>query len=307
MGPSVSLRAALQDCGLGDQPSNSCVWDEGFMFEVIIVGGGPTGMMLACELRLHGVDVVVMEKDRRPGGLVRSLGLHPRSIEIIDQRGLLDRLLAERYRTGRVFLAADAAHVHPPIGGQGLNLGIQDAFKLGWKLAAEVDGWSPQGLLDSYHTERHPVAADVMNFTRAQTVMISPEPGPQAVRRLFGELMDFEDLSRFLVEGATGIGIRYNFSEGRELVGRRLRDVRLSHGRLYERIHGGRGLLLDQTGSLSVDGRADQVNHVVDVSDELDTPAALLRPDGHVAWVGGRQQDLLDHLPAWFGAASPAR
>ena len=122
--------------------------------------------------------------------------------------------LAERYRIGRVFLAGDAAHVHPPLGGQGLNLGIQDAFNLGWKLAAEVNGWAPEGLLDSYHTERHPVADDVLNTTRAQSELISPEPGPQAVRRLLTELMDFEDVSRFLIEKVTAIGVRYDFGEG---------------------------------------------------------------------------------------------
>ncbi len=138
--------------------------------------------------------------------------------------------LAERYRAGRVFLAGDAAHVHPPLGGQGLNLGIQDAFNLGWKLAAEVNGWAPQGLLDSYQAERHPVAADVLNTTRAQSELISPEPGPQAVRRLLAELMEFEDVSRFLAEKVTGIGIRYDFGEGHGLIGKRLRDIRLSRG-----------------------------------------------------------------------------
>ena len=480
------------------------------MPEVIISGGGPAGMMLASELRLHDVDVLVLEKDAEPSQLVRSLGLHPRSIEIMDQRGLLDRFLAhgqqypgagrrfagidkpspvtldtahdyvlgiaqpgtdrrlaeravelgaqirrcrevtgveqdddgvsveladgarlrsrwlagcdggrslvrrllgvgfpgepaqtewllaeievttppdelaavadkvrqrhkgfgigpagnglpgnrlyravvpaatvaedrttpptleefqaqlrayagtdfgvhsarwlsrftdatrlaERYRAGRVFLAGDAAHVHPPLGGQGLNLGIQDAFNLGWKLAAEVNGWAPEGLLDSYQTERHPVAADVLNTTRAQSELISPEPGPRAVRRLLAELMDFEDVSRFLTEKVTGIGIRYDFGAGRELIGTRLRDIRLSRGRLYELMHRGRGLLLDQTGELSAAGWADRVDHVIDVSDELDVPAVLLRPDGHVAWTGDDQQDLLNHLPTWFGAAA---
>ena len=101
--------------------------------------------------------------------------------------------LVERYRVGRVLLAGDAAHIHPPVGGQGLNLGIQDAFNLGWKLAAEVGGWAPDGLLDSYHTERHPVAADVLSNTRAQMLLLSTEPGPQAVRRLVAELMDFAE------------------------------------------------------------------------------------------------------------------
>ena len=122
--------------------------------------------------------------------------------------------LAERYRAGRVLLAGDAAHIHPPTGGQGLNLGIQDAFNLGWKLAAEVGGWAPEGLLDSYQAERHPVAADVLDNTRAQMELLSLEPGPQAVRRLVSELMDFEDVNRYLIEKITAIGVRYDFGEG---------------------------------------------------------------------------------------------
>ncbi|MET7704583.1 rifampin monooxygenase [Micromonospora sp. NPDC005413] len=211
--------------------------------------------------------------------------------------------LAERYRVDRALLAGDAAHIRPPLGGQGLNLGIQDAFNLGWKLAAEINGWAPEGLLDSYHVERRPVAAAVLDNTRVQSELMSTEPGPQAVRRLMSELMDFEDVNRYLVEKVTAIGVRYDFGEGHELLGRRLRDVGLKRGRLYDLMHGGRGLLLDQTGRLSVAGWADRVDHVVDVSEELDLPAVLLRPDGHVAWVGEDQQDLLDQLPRWFGAA----
>jgi hypothetical protein len=212
--------------------------------------------------------------------------------------------LAARYRTGRVLLAGDAAHIHPPTGGQGLNLGLQDAFNLGWKLAAEVHGWAPEGLLDSYHAERHPVAADVLDNTRAQMQLLSSEPGPQSVRRLLAELVKFEDVNRYLVEKVTAIGIRYDFGEGPDLLGRRLRDVRLDEGRLYALMHAGRGLLLDQTGGLSVEGWADRVDHVVATSEELDAPAVLLRPDGHVAWVGADQQDLAGHLPRWFGAAA---
>jgi hypothetical protein len=116
--------------------------------------------------------------------------------------------------------------------------------------------------------------------------------------------MDFEDVSRFLIEKITAIGVRYDFGDGHKLIGKRLRDIRLSRGRLYELMHQGRGLLLDQTGELSVAGWADRVDHVIDLSDELDVPAVLLRPDGHVAWTGVDQQSLLDHLPTWFGAAT---
>ncbi len=475
------------------------------MFDVIVAGAGPTGSMLAAELRLHGVRTLVLERDPEPSGHVRSLGLHVRSIEIMDMRGLLerflahgtryeragsfaaidapwpermdtahpyilgiqqpvtDRLLAERaaelgaeirrghavvgldqdatgvdveladgtrlrstwlvgcdggrstvrgllgvgfpgepatvewltgemevttppdevaavvarvrathkgfgvgpagdglcrvvvpaervaedhsvpptldqvrrqlrvyagtdfgvhsprwlsrfgnatrlaehYRAGRVLLAGDAAHVHPPLGGQGLNLGVQDAVNLGWKLAAEVAGWAPDGLLDSYQTERRPVADDVLTNTRAQSELTATGPGPLAVRRLLTELMGFEEVNRHLIEKITAIGVRYDLGGGHPLLGRRLRDVRLGPGRLYELMREGRGLLLDRTGRLSVAGWADRVDHVVDTTaagEELDVPAALLRPDGHVAWVGDDQPSLLEHLPRWFGA-----
>ncbi|WP_067687112.1 rifampin monooxygenase [Nocardia jejuensis] len=210
---------------------------------------------------------------------------------------------AEHYRVGRVFLAGDAAHIHPPMGGQGLNLGVQDAFNLGWKLAATVNGWAPEGLLDTYEAERHPVAAAVLDNTRAQMQLMSLDPGAQAVRRLVARLMDFDEVSRFLTEDLTAISVRYDFGEGPELLGRRLRDIALKQGRLYGLMHRGRGLLLDQTGRLAVTGWADRVDHVVDVSEELHVPAVLLRPDGHVAWIGEDQRELTARLTTWFGAA----
>jgi 2-polyprenyl-6-methoxyphenol hydroxylase-like FAD-dependent oxidoreductase len=212
--------------------------------------------------------------------------------------------LADRFRDGRVLLAGDAAHVHPPTGGQGLNLGIHDAFNLGWKLAAQVNGWAPEGLLDSYQAERRPVAADVLSNTRAQMELMSLEPGPQAVRRLVTELMAFEDVNRYLTEQILALNVRYDLGAEPGLVGRHMRDIGLKRGRLYSLLHAGRGLLLDQTGRLSVAGWAEHVDYVPDVSEELDVPAVLIRPDGHVAWAGEDQQDLLGHLPRWFGAAA---
>ncbi|MGW3964900.1 rifampin monooxygenase [Amycolatopsis sp. NPDC005003] len=213
--------------------------------------------------------------------------------------------LAERYRTGRVLLAGDAAHIHPPIGGQGLNLGIQDAFNLGWKLAAQLRGWAPEPLLDTYQAERRPVAEAVLDNTRAQTELSSPEPGPRAVRRLLAELMDFDEVNRHLIGKITAIDLRYDFGAGPGLLGRRLRDIDVKQGRLYDRLHRGRGLLLDRTERLTTGAWSDRVDHLADRTAALDVPAVLLRPDGHVAWIGDDQRDLDGRLARWFG--SPLR
>lgn len=215
--------------------------------------------------------------------------------------------LAERYRVGRVLLAGDAAHIHPPTGGQGLNLGLQDAFNLGWKLAAQIRGWAPETLLDTYHGERHQVAEDVLDNTRAQMELLSREPGARAVRRLFTELMDFDEVNRHLIEKITAIDVRYDFGAEHDLVGRRLRDLDLDFDlsqahHLYDLLHHGRGLLLERTERrLTVDRWSDRVDHLTDRAAPLDVPCLLLRPDGHIAWIGDDQQDLNGHLARWFG------
>lgn len=223
--------------------------------------------------------------------------------------------LAEAYRSGRVFLAGDAAHVHPPFGGQGLNLGLQDALNLGWKLAAAVNGWAPDELLDTYFTERHPVAADVLNTTRAQSELVSTEPGPQAVRKLLTELMEFDTVNRHLIGKITALDIRYDFGPGPDLVGRRQRDIPLGQGTLYDRMHTGRGVLLDRMGELLLEGWADRVDSIAGAGLHPQVPSRLLRPDGHIVWLesepdegGGSsadsQADLVDALETWFGPAS---
>ncbi|MCE7004070.1 rifampin monooxygenase [Kibdelosporangium philippinense] len=208
---------------------------------------------------------------------------------------------AERYRVGRVLLAGDAAHIHPPAGGQGLNLGVQDAVNLGWKLAGQIRGWAPQTLLDTYQSERHPVAAEVLDNTRAQVAVMSSEPGAQAVRRLLTDLMGFDEVNRYLLEKITAIGIRYDLGEGPDLLGSRMPDIDLKQGQLYDQLHRGRGLVLDRTERLSTEGWSDRVDYLGDPTAALDVPAILLRPDGYVAWIGDDQRDLNDHLARWFG------
>ncbi|MCS5713264.1 FAD-dependent monooxygenase [Herbiconiux sp. CPCC 205716] len=225
--------------------------------------------------------------------------------------------LAERYRAGRVLLAGDAAHVHPPLGGQGLNLGLQDAFDLGWRLAADVAGWAPAGLVDGYEAERRPVAEQVLRLTRAQSELLSPEPGPQAVRQLVGELMQLEPVARALAERISGLGIRYAPPAGDDrdddpfdLVGRRMRDLPLGDGRrLFDLTHGGRGLLLDGTGTLEAEGWTERVDRVTVAGDDgsaLPAPAVLLRPDGRVAWAGDDTASLVRALERWFAAPTGA-
>jgi 2-polyprenyl-6-methoxyphenol hydroxylase-like FAD-dependent oxidoreductase len=207
----------------------------------------------------------------------------------------------EHYREGRVFFAGDAAHIHLPIGGQGINLGIQDAFNLGWKLAATVQGWAPDGLLDTYHAERHPVAARVLRNTCAQSVIINPSQDGNiaAVRDIFIDLLRLPDVNRFISGMISGLDVHYPG------LGRRMIDLDLTtqggQTRASWLMRSGRGLLLSLDDEpRSIEGWADRIDHVTaKASEEVD--AVLVRPDGYIAWSSADAEPLENALARWFG------
>ncbi|MEA5360354.1 FAD-dependent monooxygenase [Amycolatopsis sp., V23-08] len=223
-----------------------------------------------------------------------------------------------RYRRGRVLLAGDAAHVHPPFGGQGLNMGIQDAVNLGWKLAAEVTGRAPAGLLDSYHDERHPVAARVLLNTRAQDALMRGGPETESLRTVVAELLAVPEANRRMSAEISALGVRYDLGDG-PLVGRRVPPaaVVLADGSTRDTLgllRGAKGVLLNLAGEPAYGKLAARWGERVDVVEagapegELASFSALLvRPDGHVAWSAGRgepadEAGLEVALSRWFGS-----
>jgi flavin-dependent dehydrogenase len=207
---------------------------------------------------------------------------------------------ADRYRVGRVLLAGDAAHIHFPAGGQGLNLGVQDAMNLGWKLAAEVRGRAPEGLLDTYESERHPVGARVLENVHAQKALFPQGPESSALRGLFVELAKNPAVTRQLAGMVSGLDIRYEMDgPAHGLLGARLPDVKLDvdgeQRWASDLMHSGRGVLLTTEAR-----HYDQVDVVlVPELPGLDADALLVRPDGYVCWVG---LDGLDTpIARWFG------
>jgi 2-polyprenyl-6-methoxyphenol hydroxylase-like FAD-dependent oxidoreductase len=224
---------------------------------------------------------------------------------------------AQWYRVGRVLLAGDAAHVHSAVGGPGLNLGLQDVANLGWKLAAELRGDAPSGLLDTYHDERYPVGRRVMMHTQAQSALLAPGGEVTALRELFGELLTLPEPVRYLAGMLAGADVHYTCSgaAAHPLAGRWVPDfplvVRGRPTRLAELARNGRPLLLDLRGDPDVaqvaSGWTDRVDLVVGHSDQAPFDAALIRPDGHTAWIAGAAGSLTDALCAWFGepAARP--
>ena len=199
---------------------------------------------------------------------------------------------ATSYRAGRVLLAGDAAHVHSPFGGQGLNLGIGDAMNLGWKLAAEIQGWAPDGLLDTYTAERHPIGAWVLDWTRAQIAIMKPEPYARALRGVLTDLAATTDGTTFLGTSIAGLRQRYDLGSEHPMVGRSVPEVTLADGsRLAGHLHDGAGVLV---GPARVTG--GRIRAVA-----AGAPGMLVRPDGIVAWVDGDGDHLDAAVRRWFG------
>jgi 3-(3-hydroxy-phenyl)propionate hydroxylase len=225
---------------------------------------------------------------------------------------------AASYRHGRVLLAGDAAHVHPPQGGQGLNTGVQDAVNLGWKLAQVVEGTSGESLLDTYHAERHPVGARVLRNTMAQVALSGPGDRHQALRDTVAELLGMDEPRRRFAAMISGLDIHYDLGDGHPLLGRRMPDLDLVTAaravRVFALLHDARGVVLNLGTPLAFD-TAPWSDRVLAVDAEYDggwelpvlghvaAPAAvLIRPDGYVAWVGdGTDTGLRDELTTWFG------
>ncbi|TPM37276.1 FAD-dependent monooxygenase [Mesorhizobium sp. B2-3-4] len=228
---------------------------------------------------------------------------------------------AAAYRNRRVLLAGDAAHIHPPMGGQGLNIGVQDAVNLGWKLAQVVKRISPESLLDSYHAERHPVAARVLRNTMAQVALRRMDARTKALGDTVAELLAMDEPRKRIAGEMSGLGLHYDFGEGHALLGRRMPDLDLltANGplRLFTLLHDAQPVLvnLGEPGRLDIApwaGRIRQVDAVYAGAWELPVlgtvvapEAVLIRPDGYVAWVGiADQRGLADALTRWFGPAA---
>jgi uncharacterized protein YheU (UPF0270 family) len=226
---------------------------------------------------------------------------------------------AASYRKGRVLLAGDAAHVHPPQGGQGLNTGVQDAVNLGWKLAQVVNGTSPDDLLDTYHAERHPVGARVLHNTMAQVALISTDERTDALRDTLTELLSMDEPRKRFAAMMSGLDIHYDLGEGHSLLGRRMPDLDLvtagSTLRVFTLLHDAKPVLLNlgEPGDFDITPWADRVQMIdaayvglweLPVLGAVAAPTAvLIRPDGYVAWVGdGTDTGLRDALTSWFGA-----
>jgi 2-polyprenyl-6-methoxyphenol hydroxylase-like FAD-dependent oxidoreductase len=288
------------------------------------------GMVMSAPLG-DGIDrIIVCEDGRAPSGRstpdfadvadawqrLTGESLHGAEIRWVSAFTDATRLVTQ-YRRGRVLIAGDAAHIHLPAGGQGLSLGVQDAVNLGWKLAAEIRGTAPDGLLDTYHTERRPVAARVLRNTRAQGTLYLTGEHMAPLREVMRELIALPDVARTLASMVSGLDVRYDMGvTGPDWLGRRMphRPLLLDDGarvRVPDLLHHGRGVLIDTTGDEANSRGADRWSGRVEVvratwfpvpdGRESAPKAVLLRPDGYIAWIP-EAGELTAALSRWFGA-----
>ncbi len=289
--------------------------------QVVYEKGGTVGVMLT-EARVGNTDEPTL-RDLSEGLIAvygTDYGVH--SPTFISRFTDMTRQAAT-YRKGRVLLAGDAAHVHSPVGGQGLNTGVQDAVNLGWKLAQVVKRISPESLLDTYHAERHPVGARVLRTTMAQVALMRVDDRIEALRDSVSELLSMEGPRKRFAAMMSGLGIHYDLGQGHPLLGRRMPDLDIvtANGprRVFTLLHDARPVLLNlaEPGGFDVTQWADRVQ-LIDAKYEgtwelpaigaVTAPTAvLIRPDGYVAWVGDQTQlGLVDALTTWFGPPTKA-
>jgi 2-polyprenyl-6-methoxyphenol hydroxylase-like FAD-dependent oxidoreductase len=216
---------------------------------------------------------------------------------------------ATTYRSGRILLAGDAAHIHSPLGGQGLNLGLGDAMNLGWKLAATIQERAPEGLLDSYHKERHPIGAQVLDWSRAQVAIMRPDPHARALNAIVRDLMDTRDGATYIAGRVWGIFTHYNLGGDHPLAGRSVPNFEFEDGtKIGELMHDGKGILLDFDMNASLHTLANeyegQIKYISgSAKDRFGLNAVLIRPDGIIAWASDsepNQQSVKQAVALWF-------
>jgi 3-(3-hydroxy-phenyl)propionate hydroxylase len=288
-------------------------------------GGGPFGVVLKEQAVEHAREPTLEDlREALVAAYGTDFGVHsPNRISRFTDT----TRQAASYRRGRVLLAGDAAHVHPPQGGQGLNTGVQDAVNLGWKLARVVNASAPETLLDTYHAERHPVGARVLRNTMAAVTLSNPDERHQAARDTIAELLSMDEPRRHIAANLSGLDIRYDLGDGHPLLGRRIPDLDLHVAdgptRVFTLLHDARPVLLNfgEPGGFDIspwanrvrlvdathDGVHDGVWELPVIGEISAPPAVLIRPDGHVAWAGDLSDPELPRaLATWFGAATPA-
>lgn len=313
--PSISSLVA--EVEMREEPPRGVRRDERGQHGLGKLDGGPLVRVVVSEAHIAGKGEPTLDDLRRALRAVWGTDFGVHSPTWISRFTDMTRLAAT-YRQGRVLLAGDAAHVHYPVGGQGLNTGIQDAVNLGWKLAQVVEGTSPESLLDTYHAERHPVAARVLHNTMAQTALTRSTDRIDALRDTMVELLAMDEPRTRFGAMIAGLDIHYDLGLGHPLLGRRMPDldIRTPSGptRVFELLHEARPVLLNFSGSPGFDiapwaGRVRLVYATYHGSWELPVlgrvapPAAVaIRPDGHVAWTGEVSDPTLpEALRAWFG------